>query len=154
MDLSNGKQIGKAMDVIFDSDWQIQGILLEQGSWFQKSRYIPISHIHAIGDDAVTIHHEQQTSTLELGEYYSLTTGPRKVKGIPVLTANGHQLGMVEDVYFLEEVGTIIGYELSDGFLSDIKEGRRTLKRPNKTTFGEDAIIVPVSAHTSSEIHL
>jgi uncharacterized protein YrrD len=148
IDISHGKQIGKVVDILFDTDWQLQGILLELGNWFHKDRYIPISDICAFGDDAVTIHGKNQASSLNTSDMYRLATGNNKVKGLPVLTVNGHQLGMVEDVYFMEEVGTIIGYELSDGFISDIREGRRMLKRPERTTFGEDAIIVPI--HTSS----
>jgi uncharacterized protein YrrD len=48
----------------------------------------------------------------------------------------------LEDVYFQEEVGTIIGYELSDGFFSDLVEGRRMIKKPNKLFIGKDALVV------------
>jgi uncharacterized protein YrrD len=149
-DLAHGKQVGKVVDIMFDGEWQVKGIILESGNWFQKDRYIPISNICAFGEDAVTVSQEQSASCLKIDDFYRLTTGHNKIKGLPVLTANGHQLGMVEDVYFMEEVGTIIGYELSDGFISDLKEGRRMLERPEKTMFGKDAIIIPVRSPTSS----
>jgi uncharacterized protein YrrD len=150
IDISLGTQIGKVLDILFDVDWQVQGILLELGSWFHKDRYIPISNICAFGDDAVTVNNEECAAELNSADYYRMVTGHRKVKGLPVLTVNGHQLGMVEDVYFLEEVGTIIGYELSDGFISDLKQGRQVLQRPEKATFGQDAIIVPIQSQNVS----
>ena len=45
-----------------------------------------------------------------------------------MMTKEGERLGILEDVYFMEEVGTIVGYELSDGFFSDIMEGKRVVK--------------------------
>ena len=45
-----------------------------------------------------------------------------------MISKEGERLGLLEDVYFLEEVGTIVGYELSDGFFSDIMEGKRVIK--------------------------
>lgn len=39
------------------------------------------------------------------------------------MSNEGKKLGLLEDVYFMEEVGTIVGYELTDGFFSDITEG-------------------------------
>ncbi len=50
---------------------------------------------------------------------------------------------MVEDVYFQEELGTIIGYELTDGFLSDVTQGRKMLPKVEPLTVGTDAIVVP-----------
>ncbi|MOA67251.1 hypothetical protein D3C78_1943430 [compost metagenome] len=38
----------------------------------------------------------------------------------------------------------IIGYEISEGFISDLKEGRKWLPMPEKVTIGEDAVIVPI----------
>jgi uncharacterized protein YrrD len=149
-DLGCGEQIGKVVDILFDVNWQVQGVALELGSWFQKDRYIPISDICAFGEDAVTVRELHHSSGQKTKDFYRLTTGHNKIKGLPVLTVNGHQLGMVEDVYFMEEVGTIIGYELSDGFISDIREGRRKLTRPAKTTFGKDAIIVSIQPPSSS----
>ncbi len=44
----------------------------------------------------------------------------------------------------MEEVGTIIGYELSDGFFSDIMEGKQVIKADQPPAIGKDAIIVDV----------
>ena len=60
-----------------------------------------------------------------------------------MLTVTGSELGRLENVYFLEEMGTLIGYELTDGFLTDLKEGRKTLHPAERLTWGDDALIVP-----------
>ncbi len=80
----------------------------------------------------------------EQREWVGLLSGDRKLKGRPVIKASGRELGWVEDVYFREEMGTLIGYELSDGFLSDVLSGRKVLK-PGALhlTWGKDVIIAP-----------
>ncbi|MFK4997612.1 PRC-barrel domain-containing protein [Bacillus sp. N9] len=61
------------------------------------------------------------------------------------LSNEGKQLGLLDDVYFLEEVGTIVGYELTDGFFSDITEGKRVIRTPIPPKIGKDAMIVSVN---------
>jgi uncharacterized protein YrrD len=76
----------------------------------------------------------------------SLASGEHKLKGLPVITVNGRQLGFLEDVYFEEKLGRKIeGLEISDGFISDLKEGRKRLPAPDEATIGDDAVIVPAS---------
>ena len=64
--------------------------------------------------------------------------------GKSLFTKEGEQLGLLEDVYFLEEVGTIVGYKCSDGFFSDILEGKRVVESDEPPAIGKDAIIVNV----------
>jgi uncharacterized protein YrrD len=73
------------------------------------------------------------------------------MKGTPIITVEGHQLGMVEDVYLQQDLGKqIVGFELSEGFLSDIRDGRKWLPLPKEAISGEDAIIVPL--HCTQEL--
>nr|WP_253944867.1 hypothetical protein [Paenibacillus sp. NEAU-GSW1] len=61
----------------------------------------------------------------------------------------------MSDVYFYPFQGTqIIGYELTDGFISDLMEGRKWLRAPDDSDavlLGEDAIIVPAVSETELE---
>ncbi len=142
-----GEEVGKVQDVLFNQQWFFQGIVLETNGWFKKGRFIPSDKISAVGLDAIMIDNVQFIQSLEhTSHLFGLVTGNPKIKGMTVLTQNGHQLGQVEDVYFMEEMGTLVGYELSDGFISDLREGRKLLKRPTHTTLGENALIVPVSS--------
>ena len=45
-----------------------------------------------------------------------------------MISEEGEPLGFLKDVYFQEEVGTIVGYEITDGFFSDITEGKQVIK--------------------------
>lgn len=143
---TTGEEFGKVKDLLFNDEWTFEGFLLEMNNWFKRGKYIPSSVEHVIGEDAVMIEEPEIHSLERSSQLFGLLTGTPKIKGISVLTENGHQLGQIEDVYLLEKKGILVGYELSDGLLSDLREGRKMLKRPPEVTLGEDALIVPVTS--------
>jgi uncharacterized protein YrrD len=150
--VDSGKQIGQVKDLLVDPEWNIRGIVLEVKMWFSALRYIPWEGIVAAGEDAITIPNESVIREFEhVEECHAFLEGSRKIKGLPVVTVGGLKLGVVEDVYLTQDWGKqIVGYELSEGFISDLKEGRRWLPMPVSATKGEDAIIVPV--HCAQEV--
>src|SRR5690606_28870268 len=79
----------------------------------------------------------------EEAEWITFASGGNKLKDRPVVTANGNQLGVITDVYYEQETGTqLLGFELSDGFISDLKDGRRWLRISEEATIGVDAVVV------------
>ncbi|WML47425.1 PRC-barrel domain-containing protein [Neobacillus sp. PS3-34] len=58
------------------------------------------------------------------------------------MTKRGNSVGLLKDVYFLEELGTIVGYEYTDGFFSELSEGKRVINSVEPPAIGKDAIIV------------
>ncbi|TMV52764.1 photosystem reaction center subunit H [Paenibacillus mesophilus] len=147
IEIEAGKQVGTAKDFVIDRDWNIQGVLLDSKHWFASPRYIAWDDIVSIGTDAVTVKDEQVVRDYDdKADTVCLLDGSFKLKGLPVITVNGDHLGMVEDVYFGEQMDKkIVGYELSGGLISDLKEGRKWLPSSEAAKIGEDAVIVPVS---------
>ncbi|UJF31948.1 PRC-barrel domain-containing protein [Paenibacillus hexagrammi] len=150
--VESGKQVGQVKDLCIDSNWNIKGIFLEAKSWFSSIKWIEWNQIIATGEDAVTIPNESVIAEYSHDAgWIALIDGSRKITGLPMITVGGHQLGMVEDVYLGEDWGKqIVGYELSEGFISDLKEGRKWLPMPETATRGEDAVIVPT--HCAAEV--
>lgn len=147
IEIEAGKQVGTAKDVLIDRDWSIQGVLLDSKHWFGSPRYIGWEHIVSIGDDAVMVKDEQAVREWESesADTFPLLDGNLKLKGLPVITVDGEQLGLVEDVYIGEQMDKkIIGYELSGGLITDLKEGRKWIPSLQEAKLGEDAVIVPV----------
>ncbi|WP_426448587.1 PRC-barrel domain-containing protein [Paenibacillus sp. S-38] len=148
MCLESGKQAGEVKDLLLDEKWLVRMLLLETKHWYSDPMCIRAEDVAALGEDAVMIPCEEVIAGLpEEVPYRSLICGDCKVKGIPVLTANGRELGIVEDVYLQADQGIkVIGYELSEGFLTDLREGRKWLPLPDSVKAGEDVLIVPVHA--------
>lgn len=145
--IDTGKQIGVVRDLLFDREQRVFGLLVENEGWVKRARYIPRTHVTSIGCDAVTVQSESVLESLEDDDgIYGMCSGKRRLKGLPVVTATGRELGRLENVYFMEEVGTLIGYELTEGLLHDWREGRKALKTSKPLIWGNDALIVPGNA--------
>ncbi|MNI61324.1 PRC-barrel domain protein [compost metagenome] len=145
-DLSNGKQVGKVLDILLHKDWSILGIQLEGKKLFSSNiKTVLWEDVIAYGEDAVMIRSQQAIQKWR-AENIQLTylEGNSKLKELPVLTRDGVTIGYVSDVYFDQELGkTITGIEISDGFISDLMEGRKVLPFIPEMTMGENVIMVP-----------
>lgn len=153
-DVEDGKQIGKVFDFLLDETWSITGIQLEGKAMFSSTIKVVLwEDIVAYGEDAVMIRN-QQAIQKEEAENIQLTfnSGSGKLKELPILTEDGILIGHVTDVYFDHELGnTITGIEVSDGFFSDLMEGRKVLPFAPGMTKGENAIMVPPNSEQRLE---
>jgi uncharacterized protein YrrD len=155
--IHSGKLVGTVKDAYFDEHWQLQGLVLESPRWLALSlKIVRWPDVLTCGEDAVIIGSEGAVVRLKPKELLrSFYTGIVKLKDLPVVTVQGNQLGRVSDVYFYPFQGTqIVGYELTDGFVSDLMEGRKWLKAPSDpdtVLLGEDAIIVPAVSEAELE---
>ncbi|MBT2282141.1 PRC-barrel domain-containing protein [Paenibacillus polymyxa] len=145
-DVEDGKQIGKIQDFIVNDDWEIEGIELEnKGLFTNHVKIVEWQDIVAYGEDAVMIRNQQAVRKTGADDIkYTYLLGRSKLKEMSVLTEEGLLLGRVSDVYFDQELGnTIIGIEITDGFVSDLIEGRKWLPCTSDMSIGESAIMVP-----------
>ncbi|MCM3170621.1 MULTISPECIES: PRC-barrel domain-containing protein [Paenibacillus] len=145
-DVEDGKQVGKIQDFIVSDDWKIEGIELEnKGLFTSHVKIVQWQDIVAYGEDAVMIRNQQavrKTGADDIKHTYLL--GQSKLKERSVLTEEGLLLGRISDVYFDQELGnTIIGIEITDGFVSDLIEGRKWLPCTSDMSIGENAVMVP-----------
>jgi len=141
--LQTGKKLGEVKDILFDAEQSFSGLLLEDGGWFKRRRYTPRNNICSIGRDAVVIADTAQILPFDSDteQWIGICSGHKKLKGQAVLLASGYELGVIENVYFMEEMGTLVGYELSDGLVSDLLEGRKVLKPEQPLIWGKDMLI-------------
>ncbi len=133
--LSTGKEYGHVQDLLYQ-DGTVIGFLIDPKGWFTKHLFLPVTSIENIGTDGVMISdsHVLKPMTQHEKRAIPLKTGKRRLHGTALLTAEGEKLGLLEDVYFQEEVGTIIGYEVTEGLVADLVEGRSVVKSNSKLT--------------------
>ncbi|GGG83869.1 PRC-barrel domain-containing protein [Paenibacillus radicis (ex Gao et al. 2016)] len=155
--IHSGKHAGVVRDAWFDEHWKLLGLVLSNAKWFGSAVLaVKWSDVLTCGEDAVLISGEEAVKPVKSAEILrSFETGVVKLKDLPVVTVQGLQLGRVSDVYFYPFQGTqIVGYELTDGFISDLMEGRKWLRAPEDpeaVLLGEDAIIVPAVSEAELE---
>jgi uncharacterized protein YrrD len=149
-EMEHGKRVGELKDAWFDEYWRPGGLVLTLGrKCFVPMKLILWTDVVTIGNDVIMIKNARciyRQKHGEIGRFFS--TGLTRLKDLPLVTESGQVLGRIADVYFTPVVDKpIVGYELTDGFIADIIEGRKWLPVLGNTEDllrrGEDVIIVP-----------
>lgn len=144
LDIKTGEQIGWVQDLAFDAESnRVTGVLLEGGHFFHPKKGIPRQAVAFMGKDALTV------STVQLEEIKG-TLWSQKV-GNHVYSEEGAARGRVEDVFLDDSGERIVGYEVSDGFLADLFQGRGTILQQHVIVDGEDVLVVDDQARPWGE---
>lgn len=144
--LNNGEELGKVIDLLIDKT-EIVGLLVDKNGWLNHHLYVPLEKVHAIGESALIVKDENKLTSYDKKQfqYSSLHNGSKNIGGKALMSTEGEKLGLVEDVYFDENLGNIVGYEVTDGFIADLKEGKRVLKTTAPLTVGEDILVIDLN---------
>ncbi len=145
----SGKQLGAVVDLLFNNEQQFVGCMLEHCGWWRHRGFIPIDKITQVGKDAVMV--ADVTSlfpfTKQEKAYTCFLSGEKRLKGRPIMLAGGTFLGLIENVYFHPEMGTLIGYELSNGLFNDLQDGRKVLQTEELVNWDQEVLIFPESGY-------
>jgi uncharacterized protein YrrD len=142
----SGTKIGVISDLCITSNGIVTGLLVKKGVFFKQSAFLDIKKVASFGWDGVMIEDSNHLEKLKNNPEYTFAH-QHSLDGAMMLSKSGETLGLLKDVYFQEEVGTIVGYEITDGFFSDITEGKQVIQSDMPPAIGKDAIIVDVD-HT------
>lgn len=143
-DLETGSELGKIFDLDIDVETsKVNGLVIDKKGWFNQHLLLPIENVSQFGTDGVIVSSKDVLTPFQK-KSIAFVEGKSRLKGKPLLTTEGEKLGLVEDVYFMEEMGKIIGYEVTEGLLADIKEGKKIVKTNDPLIIGEDILIVKI----------
>jgi uncharacterized protein YrrD len=140
----SGQKIGEISDLCISSNGKVNGLLVKKGVFFKQSYFLDIQKVASFGLDGVMIEEDSQLEKLKDDPEYTLTH-QHSLDGKMMLSKSGESLGLLKDVYFQEELGTIVGYEITDGFFSELTEGKQVIHSGKPIAIGKDAIIVDVT---------
>lgn len=143
IDVQNGTRLGDICDLSVSGNGRVNALLLKKGTFIKKTYSIKVEDVLSFGWDGVMVKDKTVMEPLKVPPEYTFEH-QEKLAGRMMFSQDGEQLGLLEDVYFKEELGTIVGYELTDGFFSDITTGKRVVKAVDPPEIGKDAIIVNV----------
>ena len=135
--------LGHIVDITISEEGIVFGLLMDGKGLFHRDRFIPIESIHALGENGVMVHDRKMLFSIhDMKESYIYNTYD-DLHNKTVLTREGEKLGLLEDVYFSEQMGTIEAYKLTDGFFADISEGKKVVKASGDPfTLSKDAIVI------------
>lgn len=132
-----GLKLGLVNDLCISEEGQVTGIVIQKQKLFKKIVFVALDEVSSFGPDGVIV-----TNTME----GSLPEADRMLNkdawlGRMLISESGEELGLLQDVYFMEKMGKIIAYETTDGFFSESK----LIPSEQPPVYGEDAIIVSVT---------
>jgi len=138
IDLTSGSQLSIVKDVVLNADNDVlKGFLCE-------NKLLPLGKVKSFGKDAVIIESDDLDSILEP---FKVPVNPpdflpEYIIGTAIMTEGGKYLGTIGDILVEDNIGKILGYEVSDGLLKDLVSGRSIITVPQIITYGEDAVII------------
>ncbi|MEB3750385.1 PRC-barrel domain-containing protein [Geobacillus sp. FSL W8-0032] len=124
---ATGKNVGTIADVWFTSHGTVQGFVAEQRGLFGRRRYLPLAAVRALQNDRMLIDDARSFQPLPSSDSGHSLYGERGIAGNMVVAADGTTIGLLDDVYFDGQWGRIDGYEISEGFFSDLTEGKKRM---------------------------
>ena len=144
---NNGKKAGVIKDIIFcPENREVSALLLEHKGLEIKKKVVRLKDILNLGDDAVIINSPDCVESLGKASYTNEFKDEGSILGLRIFTRSGDELGIVKDVIFDWQTGRIEGFEVSDGLLQDIMQGRMILPLFGKVEFGEENVLVEKEA--------
>ncbi|AST92687.1 MULTISPECIES: PRC-barrel domain-containing protein [Sutcliffiella] len=138
--------VGRVVDFCIEEPGQIKGLLISGKGLWKRNKFLPFEHISSFGDTGVMICGNNLMSVQKEARGQVFFDHFHGVKGKMFLSEEGDKLGLLDDVYFDEKQGTIVGYEVTDGFFADITEGKKIIHYPSDLIIGKDAVVVTVTS--------
>lgn len=148
--INQRKQIGEVKDLIYDpSANRLLGYLVECGNWLKDGSGFLHSDVVRREENCLVVRDESVIRNLSsIPELKQALDGKKDIRGRPVECGSGRQMGIIQDLVLDEKTSEITGYEVSDGVVQDLLEGRVTI--PNKGINIYDDKIVTSEGEISS----
>lgn len=144
--LQNGEEVGKIIDLLIHEE-KVKGLIIDKKGWLNRHLYLPNDHIYSIGQDALTVTNRKKLATYDKKRipFHTFVHGHSSIRGKVLMSTEGEKLGIVEDVYFQEQLGMIVGYEVTDGLIADLREGKKLVRTKSPLKIGQDVLVIELT---------
>jgi len=147
----DGTFLGEVQDLVFDQHTgDVLALFLSEQNLFGivDAQVVPWSQILMIGRDAVMVRSARSKMNASDDARLGGADAQRQtmLSGTRIFTTDGREIGKLADMFIDEATGHIVGYEVSGGFVSDTRTGRRFLPAPDEMRIGKDVMLVPPEA--------
>lgn len=118
------QRIGILEDVYLDERGRVFALRIDRPGLFPPDCYVLKHDAPVIMDRAIVCYEKTIRRSLPRHPSYSLVRA-RQLANKTVQKANGEWVGLLEHVYFDDDLDTIISIEVSEGWFTDFIDGRR-----------------------------
>lgn len=121
------KPIGEVKDIIYDPEKnQIVGYLVDIGGWLREGKGFLHNDLLKREEDCLVIKDESIIKKISKMDNVREVIN-KDIRGLRVELEDGRFIGVIQDLVVDDLTGKITGYEISDGFIQDLLDGRSTI---------------------------
>lgn len=130
--------LGRIEDMVFNCFGVIEGFLVATSGIWKSVRFLPVTEITAMDEGFFCI--KDKASLVKIKKEM-LFRGCKNWIGAKVFTADGEDFGTVTDVILSPTCSSLVGLEISQGFMSDLESGRKFLPWGEIITVEDKAVL-------------
>jgi len=143
--LNDRKQIGEVKDIIYDPlRGIVLGYIVDTGGWIRESKgFLHADLVHQ-DDDCLQIMDESVIKNVgSLPAIKNALDEKKDIRGLRVESPDGRYIGIIRDLVLNGESGEITGYEISDGVIQDLLDGRSTVPSAGLNIASDKVVTLP-----------
>ncbi|MEO8285717.1 MAG: PRC-barrel domain-containing protein [Chloroflexota bacterium] len=145
---NDGEKLDSVKDLIIGTDHtHVIALLIDEGGLFGKPTVVPIENVVSYGKDVLMVDDSQSAVRADrLPAVAEALEASQKLDGKKVFSETGEEYGRIDDVYFEENGGKIVGVDVADLAHSSSPKTKAYLEVGDVISFGNDAVIISASA--------
>ena len=152
--LDEGCKTMEIKDFLFSqTEYRLLAFIVEEGKYFHERKVVRFENVKNIGEDAVII--QNQRCIEKIRETYIIYDTPcmsEKLLGVEIVTEDGTNVGLVQDIMIDLLTGRFTGLVITEGLLDDLIEGRPILPIQQNINLSQDTLILS-EAMSQSIVH-
>jgi uncharacterized protein YrrD len=153
LSLATGQKLHSIKDVVINEDNDdIVALVLQEGGLLSSSLVVPVDRISSFGKDAVVVADADAVGRVsDFPEIQPLIEHRGRITGRKVFTETGEDHGTIKDMYFDEESGRVLGFEVSGGIAADLTGGTSFVSVDQIVRTGPDIVYIEPEAVAAME---
>jgi uncharacterized protein YrrD len=144
----DGQKIGATRDIVIAKDHsRIVAFILDEGGLFSAATAVGMDNVVSFGKDAMIITDSKAVVRVDhFPEVKAIMEDRDGLVGKQVFTESGDLKGKVEDIYFDETTGNIVGLEVEGKFTSKHANASVQLRPSDIVSIGPDAVVINMAS--------
>lgn len=113
---------------------QLEGIVFEDRNWLRRCHFVPWRSVSVIGDKSIVVDRNGRSKTSKN------TVCPGRDN--KVFNGEGGYVGRISNYVIDEKTGAVVGMELSESLMDDLKFGRKIIENKGNIVRGEQFLMM------------
>ncbi|HEX8229048.1 MAG TPA: PRC-barrel domain-containing protein [Chloroflexia bacterium] len=141
---NEGAKVGSVKDLLIGmNNDRVVALLVEEGGLLSSPKVVPFEFVTSFGKDAVVMTDLKGIIAVDnYPEADEILARNDKLLDKKVFTETGEDYGKITDVFFSEQGGRVVGYEVSGGLIENVKSGTSYLPLEDIVNIGPDVILI------------